>query len=291
MLQPNEIPKFTGTESPEEAERWLETFVDSTGSFSDTGIFRLLAMRFSVGSVAREWFNSLEDTTKVSWMSFEDEFRKKWITTPGHLEEQATWDSFSHHILSSDAIFNEGSLDEDFAYSVISAWVDEHLLLGGATGSKDQLLIETTMRLLPSFLVAYFQVYVEDFKKTFVELCVQLKSIPFQILRLEFTRRQLSSAEGITLLRREIEAISEKVDKLMNVMSQGCVGCHDGSRRSSHPSELSRGEEANTSSNDNIPWEPCSPLTSVIVTTESSSAFSELSTPTVQSTILPVESG
>ncbi|KAG8952996.1 hypothetical protein FRC03_011959, partial [Tulasnella sp. 419] len=290
MSQPGEVSKFTGQESAEEAERWLETFVNSTGSFSDSGIFRLLGRKLPAGSVARQWFDLLEENVKTSWGVFEREFCSRWIFTAGRLQKQAAWEAFTRHLLSDNAIFSGKEFDDVYTSGIISEWVEEHLRLGKETGAEDSDLLGTTKHLLPSFIQAYFQVYIHTDFQHFGQLCASIISIPSQIFRLEFTRRQLSPEDRILGVERRIEVISEKMDKLMNFVGRGGIGVDASGEVDSlkEASGYERSETRNISSNESISWEHCSPVTTVAsILDPSSTTLSELSTPIAQSGLLP----
>ncbi|KAG8911188.1 hypothetical protein FRC02_006743 [Tulasnella sp. 418] len=284
MAQPNEVPRFKGDEEPEEAEKWLEILVESTGSFSDTGIFRLLGMRFPTGSPAQEWFNSLEAGTKASWEAFKQAFHSRWIDTAERIRKQRAWEAFAHHSLSDDTIFSGRDFNYENSCNILRLWAEEHLRLWQKTDSDDEVLVETTKGLLPSFILAYFRAYLQDRQfSNLVELCSEVSSLPSQILLFEHTRRQLASMEKIVSMEKQINVVSEKVDKIMNMISEGGLNISVPSLPGplNQPSgHLDRSGDPVISSNESIHWEQSSPLTSVAsIGDPEATPISEVSTP------------
>ncbi|KAG8915182.1 hypothetical protein FRC02_004641 [Tulasnella sp. 418] len=205
MAQPSEVPRFKGDESPEEAEKWLETFVDSTGSFSDTGIFRLLGRRFATGSPARDWFNSLEGSAKASWEAFEQAFISRWIETAERIQKQRAWDAFADHPLSDEAIFGGKDFNYKDSCKILRQWAEEHTRLTQATGLEDEVLVETTKTLLPAFIQAYLHAYHDERHfKNVNDLCSEITSLPSQVILQERKRRQLAPTEKIVSMEKQI---------------------------------------------------------------------------------------
>ncbi|KAG8950813.1 hypothetical protein FRC03_012728, partial [Tulasnella sp. 419] len=284
MAQPGEVPNFKGDESPEEADQWLEAFIRSTGSFSDAGIFRLLGRRFPSGTLARDWFSSLDGSVKVSWEAFEQAFHSRWIETTERILKQRSWNAFAHHTLSDDAIFSGKEFNYEDSSSVLHQWVEEHLRLGQATDSDNGILVKTTWRLLPCFVQAYLHAYFQGRQFSDInDLCSELSSIPSQLLLLEHTRRQLAPMEKILSMEKQMNIMAEKMDKIMNVVDQiglSAGGPSHSTNLNDSSGHLSRSNDSAISSNESIDWEQCSPLTSVVsISDPASTALSEVSTP------------
>ncbi|KAG8914649.1 hypothetical protein FRC02_004892 [Tulasnella sp. 418] len=255
MSQPNDIPQFTGKESPEEAEKWLSLLISSTGSFTESGIFRLIRNKFSVGSISRKWFNGLDATVIASWNDFELEFHNQWIAS----NDQQEWEAFTHHFLSEDLIF-EGNTTIEVADERIHMWADSHQKLGDCTGREDRLLIDTTRQLLPPFIQAYLQVFVRG----------------------EPNMNRSSVVEG------KIMQIAEKVDKLFRAMGQESSEIDHipdsavGPQPASGSHNLMRFDSTLSKS---IDWESCSTFTPVYSRT-GTATISESSTPVAHSVAL-----
>ncbi|KAG8924061.1 hypothetical protein FRC02_010673 [Tulasnella sp. 418] len=276
MAQADDVPRFRGEESAEEAERWLEIFIANTGSFSDSGILRLVQRKFPVGSPSRMWFDSLDEAVTTSWKVFEPRFCDRWVASH-ELEE---WKRFKQHQLTEDMIFKEDS-NHEITQQVISVWADDHLVWGKSVDFADQVLIDATKRLLPPFIQAYLEAFIGVDSQRFEDLCQALKSIPLQVINLERIRRHISSEDWRANMEKRIVDISAKVDRLiMNTCQQNSRHVHHVSssldRETIPESHL---HSDNTSPTDKFRWEPCSPLTS-IPRNEPSDISEEISTPT-----------
>ncbi|KAG8942943.1 hypothetical protein FRC03_002792 [Tulasnella sp. 419] len=263
MSQPNEIPRFTGEENPEEAEKWLSILISSTGSFTESGIFRLMQSKFPVGSIAQAWFDGLEDTATTSWKVFRPKFYDRWIAT----SQQQEWEAFRHHVLSEETIF-EKNIAVQLAHERIGSWVDDHLQLGIATGHGDSVLIDATKQLLPPSIRAYLQAFVKPEPKRFEALCNEIKGVTEQILEYELTRRSLSATEWSCVIETLVLGISEKVDRLIKTNGDGATMTVAAPSWSSSTkpvvSQTSWTDNDNTSCTESVNWEPSSPLTSVL---------------------------
>ncbi|KAG8923770.1 hypothetical protein FRC02_010919 [Tulasnella sp. 418] len=285
MLQANDIPTFDGTESSQEAEKWLGAFIITTGSFSESGIFRLLKTKFLPGTPVRKWYDELDGAFKKTWDDFEQQFCSKWIAEAKRCaEEAAAWDIFTHHRLTSDDIFSKKAAH----HAVIAGWNEEHYRLGKATNRDDSSLIAETRRLLPSFIVAYLQVHIKNQNPSFLQYCNHIHDIPSSILDMEEIRIQLASQENASTMERKIQEISEKVDRL--------VATKEGIRPLNVPPSSTGATtlqdiEGEASLEENIAWEPCSPVTSVVsIVVPPSDELSEPSTPLAQPVSLPESS-
>ncbi|KAG8919015.1 hypothetical protein FRC02_001988 [Tulasnella sp. 418] len=282
MAQPGEVPNFKGDESPEEADKWLEAFIRSTGSFSDAGIFRLLGRRFPSGTPARDWFGSLDGSAKASWEAFEQAFHSRWIETAERIQKQRAWNAFAHHTLSDDAIFSGKEFIYEDSSSVLHQWVEEHLRLGQATDLDEGILVETTRRILPSFIQAYHHAYLQGRHFASInELCSEVTSLPSQILLLEHTRRQLAPMEKILSMEKQMDIMAEKVNKIMHIVNKIGLSAGGASHSNNDPSgHLDRSDDPTISSNESIDWEQSSPLTSVVsINDPVSTTLSNISTP------------
>ncbi|KAG8924063.1 hypothetical protein FRC02_010675 [Tulasnella sp. 418] len=270
MSHPSEIPRFTGEENPEEAEKWLGILISSTGSFTESGIFRLLRNKFPVGSISRTWFNGLQATATTSWNDFELEFYDQWIAT----KEQKEWEAFTHHILSEDHVLGKSTAVE-IAHESIRLWVHDHLQLGKSIGREDRVLIDATNKLLPPFIKAYLQAFVKSKPQSFETLCNEIKGVTQQILEYEEIRRSLSATEWSSVVERHVQQISEKVDKFIKANDD-----HRPTKSASSPRDQSNVD--NSSSAESLNWGMSSPLTSVLSEGVAPTILG-LSTPVVQS--------
>ncbi|KAG8957610.1 hypothetical protein FRC03_009976 [Tulasnella sp. 419] len=261
MLQPNDIPKFEGTESSQDAETWLEEFITATGSCSESGIFRLLKTKFPSDSPARKWYDELDGAFKKTWDDFELLFCAQWLAEAKHrAEEAAAWDVFTRHHLTSDDIFSKKTAH----HAVIAEWNEEHYRLGKATNRDDSLLIAETRHLLPSFIVAYLQVHIKNQNPSFLQYCNYIHDIPSSILDMEEIRAQLASQENESAMEGNAQAFYKKMYQLVVMKSPDLEG--------------------EASIEERIVWEPCSPVTPVVsIVTPPSAETSEHLTPFAQS--------
>ncbi|KAG8940708.1 hypothetical protein FRC03_005153 [Tulasnella sp. 419] len=105
---------------------------------------------------------------------------------------------------------------------------------------------------------------------------------------MEEIRIQLASQENASTMERKIQEISEKVDRL--------VATKDGIRPlnvppSSTSATMLQDIEGEASVEENIAWEPCSPVTSVVsIVAPPSDEISEPSTPLAQPVSIPESS-
>ncbi|KAG8939808.1 hypothetical protein FRC03_006010 [Tulasnella sp. 419] len=277
MLQANDIPPFSGEESCEVAEKWLEIFVSSTGSFSSSGIFRLIYRKFPLGSSAREWFDSLDGSATDSWKIFESKFCDKWVTK----HDQKAWNDFIHHFLEDDSIFGDGA-DCEASIGVIRVWVEEHRRLGRVTGCENQMLIQATMKILPPFIQAYIQAFISIRHHSFDNLCDDIKGVTPQVLEFERTRRSIDIVDRVSVMERRIKEISEKVEQVFKVVCQ--------SGHTSQPfgfnTTKSQSVTADSLSAESIDWEQCSSLTSINSEGQPGESPSVLATPTLKTNSL-----
>ncbi|KAG8924059.1 hypothetical protein FRC02_010671 [Tulasnella sp. 418] len=266
MSQPNDIPRFTGEESTEEAERWFSMLIASTGGFGEWGIFRLIQNKFPVGSTARAWFDGLDETATTSWKVFEPKFYHQWIAT----KEQQKREAFMHHNLSEDMIF-EKDTSAEVGRERIRQWVDHHQQLAESMGQENRFLFNATKQLIPPFIKAYLQAFVKSEPQSFEILCNEIKGITVQILEYEHLRRGSSVMNGSLVSARDLRQMAEKVDRFINTVGQGDskdqygLGC---------------------TSSESINWESCSSLTSIYSGT-ATSIGSQSSTPMVKPIALP----
>ncbi|KAG8943973.1 hypothetical protein FRC03_002222 [Tulasnella sp. 419] len=222
MFQTSDIPVFQGSQSPQDSKEWLETLVACTGSFSDSGIFRLITTKLPPGSVARKWYDSLEGSVKKSWEDFEKKFRDRWIDENQRLVDQrAAWAAFTLHTLSEDAIFSGIALRSDDAGGIISSWVEEHIPLGMATTLDDATLIKATHVRLPPFIAAYMQLNHPSSSISFPDYCRSIAQIPSTNLHLEKIRRQISSKDQISKIEKKVEEIAEQLRRLTEATKPG----------------------------------------------------------------------
>ncbi|KAG8918907.1 hypothetical protein FRC02_002048 [Tulasnella sp. 418] len=191
----DDIPRFKGEESAEEAERWLEIFVANTGNFNDSGIFRLLRRKFPSGCSSRHWFEGLDEAARTSWDVFEAKFCNRWVAR----NESEGWQRFKQHLINEDMIFTDGTSPET-AQQVISLWADDHLVVGRSLDCTDEALITETKRILPPFIRAYLQAFVGVDPQNFEHLCRAIKDIPHQLINFEQLRRCNSPYAEIALL-------------------------------------------------------------------------------------------
>ncbi|KAG8953903.1 hypothetical protein FRC03_011624 [Tulasnella sp. 419] len=285
MPTPEEIPPFKSNFSPDEASHWLKTLVAATGSFSDSGIFRLLSTKFEDDAPATKWYDELEDTIKQSWPAFKREFHITWISTPRRIkvaENEDAWNKFCDHKLTYDTIFIHDYPNFDHCRGVVHTWVEEHLRLGEEIKSGDVDLVRKTLTLLPTFIQASLETkydYEKRLPADLRELCGQLQEMGPKLYKLEWLRRQKSLKET---LEDEIRDIARKVDSIMNILDRQQLGRGVSSVVEPHPTTRSE-------ANETVAWEPCSPLTSVISVDELSNVnrSQELDTPTAEQCPLP----
>ncbi|KAG8923098.1 hypothetical protein FRC02_011347 [Tulasnella sp. 418] len=285
MPTPEEIPPFHEDLSPNEASNWLKTLVATTGSFSDSGIFRLLSTKFEDGTAARKWFDQLEADVKQAWPAFEREFRTRWISIPlQEAEKESAWDKFCNHKLTYDMLFVGDRLDFDVCAAMIEVWVDEHLALAEATQRGQADLRETTFTLLPPFIQAFLGAeydYDRYSPTVFSDLCQQIADLTPKSLKFVWLYHHKYTKKTLEV---DIKGVVEKVDNLVNILSHQLSG----GGLSSVPDS---GAKANSGGNGSVSnsWEPCSPLTSVISIDEHSenTESQEVATPTAEQLPLP----
>ncbi|KAG8943387.1 hypothetical protein FRC03_002527 [Tulasnella sp. 419] len=281
MAQTDSIPRFRGEEGAEEAGRWLENFIASTGSFSDSGIFRFIQTRFPVGSPSRVWFDKLDEAATTSWKVFESRFRDRWVAN----HESEEWKRFKQHHLTEDMIFKDGS-NHQTAQEIISVWADDHLVWGKSLDSANQVLTDTTKRLLPPFIQAYLEAFIGVGSQRFEDLCQAIKSIPLQVINLELLRRRISSDNWRSNMEKRIVEISAKVDRLITNTGRGSIHAGSVPCLSSYVDAESRPNSHTNPYNDpsttSLPWEACSALTSVPSETGASHISTTPSTPTAE---------
>ncbi|KAG8923771.1 hypothetical protein FRC02_010920 [Tulasnella sp. 418] len=284
--QSNNIPRFEGTESSQEAKRWLEAFIAATGSCSESGIFRLLKTKLPPGSPARKWYDELNGTFKRNWDDFEQQFGSQWIAEARRrAEEAAAWDVFVHHRLTSDAIFSKKKPH----LTVIAEWNKEHYRLGKATNRDDSSIIAETRRLLPSFIVAYLQVHIKIHNPSFIQYCNHIHDIPSSILDMEGIRVQLASRskDNASTIEGRIQEVYEKVYQI--VATNAAIQSHN-----ELPSSIYSGTAANSHGLENevsvdemVVLEPRLPAAFVESMNAPSPGRSEHSTPLAQPSSLP----
>ncbi|KAG8923663.1 hypothetical protein FRC02_010988 [Tulasnella sp. 418] len=278
MPTPEQVPPFHDDSSPQEALTWLEALIANTGHYSDSGILRLLSTKFKDGSLAREWYDGLEDTAKTSWTHFERHFRIRWVSTPLQERQQmAAWDKFCSHQLTYESLFAGDYHDPAQSSEIVHDWVESHAELGRAvTGRKNSELVAKTLSLLPPFLQAYLEVFRTEIYATKINLekcCGIIKSVTSEIYQYEWRRVQLSSKDS----KEKLHEISEKVDNILVTLAEHRT---DTEKIPSIRRHSSRTTEQNAES---VAWEPCSPLTSVILIGEQSQInVSEVTTPTAE---------
>ncbi|KAG8953901.1 hypothetical protein FRC03_011622 [Tulasnella sp. 419] len=278
MPTPEQVPPFHDDSSPQEALTWLEALIANTGHYSDSGILRLLSTKFKDGSLAREWYDGLEDTAKTSWTHFERHFRIRWVSTPLQERQQmAAWDKFCSHQLTYESLFAGDYHDPAQSSEIVHDWVESHAELGRAvTSRKNSELVAKTLSLLPPFLQAYLEVFRTEIYATKINLekcCGIIKSITSEIYQYEWRRVQLSSKDS----KEKLHEISEKVDNILVTLAKHRT---DTEKIPSIHRHSSRTTEQNAES---VAWEPCSPLTSVILVGEQSQiSVSEVTTPTAE---------
>ncbi|KAG8933140.1 hypothetical protein FRC02_012364 [Tulasnella sp. 418] len=277
MSHPDDVPPFRGDLSPEDAKSWFETLIKATGSFSDSGIFRLLTTKFVEGSPASDWFRNLEDDAKTSWTIFEPQFRAKWIAAPlVKAQEDLKWAEFCNHRLAYEKVFASDFPDPGASRDIVIAWVNIHFDLGQMTKREDSELIEKTESLLPAFIQAYLQVYFTPQFKGFKNFCNAVQKIPVDTYQYEWLRYQKSSKDTHSLEKRVGEISEKVVGSILATLSESRTAAGAPS-----PSKVKNVQNINDSDNNqSSAWEPSSPLTSVISGEDmTDTSFSELSTP------------
>ncbi|KAG8944546.1 hypothetical protein FRC03_002048 [Tulasnella sp. 419] len=281
MAQTDDIPRFKGEESTEEAEKWLEIFVANTGNFNDSGIFRLIRRKFPSGCSSRHWFEGLDEAARTSWDVFEAKFCDRWVAR----NESEGWQRFKQHLINEDMIFQDGTSPET-AQQVISLWADDHLVVGRSLDCTDEALVTETKRILPPFIRAYLEAFVGVAPQNFEDLCRAIKDIPHQVISFEHLRRRISSDDWRLNMERRMGEILEKVDRLImntgqNHMHSGHVP-HASSSLEQESRLTSHLDSDNMSSTEILSWEPSSPLTSVLSRNDMSRISSGPSTPTAE---------
>ncbi|KAG8939201.1 hypothetical protein FRC03_006481 [Tulasnella sp. 419] len=280
MLQVEDIQPFRGDETPEDSEKWLTNLVASTATFSESLIFRFLLPRLLGAPPVSEWFEGLGDSPKSSWSAFQEEFRTKWITDSRIRKEEDAWNEFTKHVLTEDMLFGAHLPDPEMIRNSISTWLQDHLRLGSATKRPDSELIQATYSLLPVFLSAHIQMFYDGGPLCFDSFDA-LKEVSDEVLNLQRVCHQINLRKRSKLMETTIKELSEKVDKLMDALDAGRAQSHLVSSHQSMP--LS---EVDQTPSENVNWEPCSPLTSVLSVLAPSSNTSEHSTPIPQ--LLPL---
>ncbi|KAG8950702.1 hypothetical protein FRC03_012782 [Tulasnella sp. 419] len=285
MSHPDDVPPFRGDLSPEDTKSWFETLIKATGSFSDSGIFRLLSTKFVEGSPASEWFDNLEDGAKTSWAIFQRQFRTKWIAAPlVKAQEDIKWAEFSDHRLAYERVFASEFPDPAASRDLVIAWANLHSRLGPMTNRKDSELIEKTESLLPAFIQAYLQVYLTLHYKDFKGLCSAIQDIPVEIYRFEWLRYQKSSKDT-HLLEIRVGELSDKVDSILSAISDLRIGADAASR--SQAKKSGNAEDLKNDEPESVAWEPSSPLTSVVSEDMTETGMAELFTPLAEPRALP----
>ncbi|KAG8913772.1 hypothetical protein FRC02_005312 [Tulasnella sp. 418] len=182
-------------------------------------------------------------------------------------------------------IFEEGS-NHEIAQQVISVWADDHLVWGKSLDSTDQVLTDTTKRLLPPFIQAYLEAFIGVDSQRFEDLCQTVKGIPLQVINLEFIRRRISSDDRRSNMEKRILEISAKVDRLITNTGRGSIHAGSVPCLSSYVDAESRPNSHTNPYNDpsttSVPWEACSALISVPSETGASYISSAALTPTAE---------
>ncbi|KAG8910741.1 hypothetical protein FRC02_007029 [Tulasnella sp. 418] len=284
MPTPEEIPPFKSNLSPYEASNWLKTLVAATGSFSDSGIFRLLSTKFEDDTAAKKWFDELEDTTKQSWLDFKRDFHTRWVSTPlQEAEKEAAWDEFCNHELTYEMIFARDHPVFEDCCDIVCLWLDSHLRLGEATKHEEVDLVGKTLTLIPSFVQAFleaYQGYEASPPRNMDELVQQLKLMTPVFFKYEWLRNQKSTKK---MLEFELKELIGKVDKVLNASTGPQLSV---AKEHSMPQSQRR---TDFGAHESVGWEPCSPLTSMISISEDSQAneSQEVNTPTAEQHPLP----
>ncbi|KAG8953898.1 hypothetical protein FRC03_011619, partial [Tulasnella sp. 419] len=216
MPTPDDVLPFRGDLTPEESAAWIKALVSATGSFSDAGVFRLISTKVEHGSVAREWFDELDDSVKTSWPAFERHFHDQWIGGPLiEAQKRAKLEEFCSHKLTYEMVFPHDNPDPELCGAIVEDWAEVHLALGQATADLDTFeLSQRTELLLPAFIQAYLQVYTLSSSMPFNQLCTSIKNIPPEMYQLEWLRYQKSSNDGHSLAA-QVREMSEKIDSIM----------------------------------------------------------------------------
>ncbi|KAG8918033.1 hypothetical protein FRC02_002702 [Tulasnella sp. 418] len=281
MQQPGLVPSKFGGGSGEDAASWLDNLLIANAHASDLGVVRLFVSHLAPGSVAREWYDQLDDGDKSSWTTVERQFYKRWVASPTSACVSDPWMLFSSHTLTEEAIFDgfgPGSEEMINSQQVLVKWVTEHIRLGSNCREDDAVLLRTTLDLIPPFIRAHLRLSYHDDIDSLEGLCSEIAKIPMTVVEFERIRRQEADKDWRTMLEKNVREISEKVDDILEIIKK-----MDPSR-ADHP--LAEVLEKDTTVDGSIAWEPSSPIT--VTTSRENLVPTRSATPTtaIRSTLI-----
>ncbi|KAG8946141.1 hypothetical protein FRC03_001471, partial [Tulasnella sp. 419] len=209
----------------QDAEKWKRDFVVATSSLSDEAAARAFLTKIAPDSPASTYIDTLPHNTKTSWLRLERAFRAHWTSTRrSDTSNTKSYDAFEIHVLTKEVVFDLAKrLDDVSASDGIDIWADDHLRLGRATGWPDEALIRMTRFLIPAFVQAILSLAPKP--ATFADMCMAVKQLPRGLLELERDRcyENEKKEERLSTIEQKLEAISEKMDKILNggIVTQG----------------------------------------------------------------------